>query len=148
MARDNAHPAPSSPVIGLVIAVAVLYFARELLIPLAFALLLAFLLTPIVKRLESWKIPRAPASEQVLSAAFGPVSVVGYSVTTQLVAIAESLPNYSKNLSAKIEALQGESKGLSEVINEIEDMGRQITDKKQQPFSRSTQLKADQPRPE
>src|SRR5665213_915049 len=147
MARDNAHPSPSSPVIGLVIAVAVLYFARELLIPLAFALLLAFLLTPIVKRLESWKIPRAPASVLVLIAAFGFVSVVGYSVTTQLFAIAESLPNYSKNLSAKIAALQGESKGLSEVINEIEDMGRQITDKKSEPFSRSTQLK-DQPRPE
>jgi hypothetical protein len=66
MARDNASTSSVSPVIGLVIAIAVLYFARDLLIPIAFALLLAFLLTPIVKRLEAWKIPRAPASVLVL----------------------------------------------------------------------------------
>ena len=66
MARDNASTSSVSPAIGLIIAIAVLYFARDLLIPLAFALLLAFLLTPIVKRLENWKIPRAPASVLVL----------------------------------------------------------------------------------
>jgi predicted PurR-regulated permease PerM len=84
MARDNASTSSVSPVIGLVIAIAVLYFARDLLIPIAFALLLAFLLTPIVKRLEAWKIPRAPASVLVLICASALVSVVGYFVATQL----------------------------------------------------------------
>ena len=130
MARDNAPTSTISPVIGLVIAIAVLYFARDLLIPLAFALLLAFLLTPIVKRLEGWKIPRAPASVLVLIFASALVSVVGYFVATQLISIAESLPQYSGKLSAKIQALEGGSNGLRDVLSQLQDMGRQITEKK------------------
>src|SRR5258708_3106916 len=107
MARDNAPTSAISPVIGLAIAIAILYFARELLIPLAFALLLAFLLTPIVKRLEAWKIPRAPASVLVLIVATALVSVVGYLVGMQLISIAKSLPQYSGKLSAKIQVLEG-----------------------------------------
>jgi predicted PurR-regulated permease PerM len=133
MARDHAPVPTLSPVIGLVIAIAVLYFARELLIPLAFALLLAFLLTPIVKRLEGWKIPRGAASVLVLIFASALMSVVGYFVVTQLISIAESLPQYSGKLSAKIQALEGESSGLSEFLNQLQDMGRQITEKKPEP---------------
>jgi predicted PurR-regulated permease PerM len=133
MARDNAPTSSISPAIGLVIAIAVLYFARDLLIPIAFALLLAFLLTPIVKRLETWKIPRAPASVLVLIFASALVSVVGYFVATQLISIAESLPQYSGKLSAKIQALEGESSGLSDFLGQLQDMGRQITEKKPEP---------------
>jgi len=136
MARDTAPASSISPVIGLVIAVAVLYFARDLLIPLAFALLLAFLLTPLVKRLEAWKIPRAPASVLVLIFASALMSVVAYFVTTQLIAIAESLPQYSGKLSAKIQALQGKSHGISDVLSQLQDMGRQIAEKKPEtPFA-------------
>src|SRR5215469_6276059 len=113
MARDNAHPVALFPVLGLIVAIAILYFARALLIPLAFALLLAFLLTPIVKRLESWKIPRAPASVLVLVFASALVCVVGYVVTTQLISIAGSLPQFSGRLNAKIDALRGRSSSLS-----------------------------------
>src|SRR5947209_8695065 len=112
MARDNAPAVTLSPVLGLVLAIAILYFARALLIPLAFALLFAFLLTPIVKRLESWKIPRAPASVLVLVVASTLVCVVGYVVTTQLISIAESLPQFSGRLNAKMDALRGRSSSL------------------------------------
>ena len=130
MARENAPSVSLTPVIGLVIAIAVLYFARELLIPLAFALLLAFLLTPIVKRLESWKIPRAPASVLVLASACALIAALGYEVTTQLIAIAGEMPQYSDKLRTKFDALEGRSSGLGQIFNEIEDMGRQVTEKK------------------
>ncbi|MDE3197056.1 MAG: AI-2E family transporter [Acidobacteriota bacterium] len=133
MARENAPSVSMTPVIGLIVAIAVLYFARELLIPLAFALLLAFLLTPIVKRLESWKIPRAPAAVLVLSATCAIVVTLGYEVTTQLISIAERMPQYSDKLRAKIGAIQGKSSGLSDVISEIEDMERQATEKAPEP---------------
>jgi predicted PurR-regulated permease PerM len=129
MARDNAPGVTLSPVLGLVVAIAILYFARALLIPVAFALLLAFLLTPIVKRLESWKIPRAPASVLVLVVASALVCVVGYVVTTQLISIAGNLPQFSGRLNAKIEALRGRSSGLGQVITEVEDIGREVTEK-------------------
>ena len=88
MARENAGSSRISPILGLIAAVAVLYFARDLLIPLAFAMLLAFLLSPLVKRLESWRIPRAPASLLVLVMAFALLAVVGWMVTAQIVEIA------------------------------------------------------------
>lgn len=130
MARENAPSASLTPVIGLVIAIAVLYFARELLIPIAFAMLLAFLLTPIVKRLESWRIPRAPASVLVLVTACALIAAVGYEVTTQLISIAGRMPQYGDKLRAKFDALQGRSSGLGQLISEIEDMGRQAIEKK------------------
>ncbi len=129
MARDNAPAVTLSPVLGLVVAIAVLYFARALLIPLAFALLLAFLLTPIVKRLESWKIPRAPASVLVLVLASALVCVVGYVVTSQLISIASNLPQFSGRLNAKLDALRGKSSTLGQVILEVEDVGRQVAEK-------------------
>jgi predicted PurR-regulated permease PerM len=127
MARENTPTAGVSPVISLAIAIAILYFARELLIPVAFALLMAFLLTPLVKRLESWKIPRMPASVLALGMATALVCVLGYAVTVQLVSVAESLPQYSGRLNKRIEALEGKSTDVSRMIAALEDMGRQIT---------------------
>ena len=63
------------------IVVAVLFLAREVLIPVALAVLLSFVLAPAVRRLEEWRLPRAGAIVIVLLAAVGIVfglgSVVG-----------------------------------------------------------------------
>lgn len=127
MARPTVNAATLSPIIGLSIAAAILYFARDLLMPLAFALLLAFLLTPIVKVLESWRIPRAPASLIVILVASAALIVVGWLVTTELLGVAVGLPKYSDNVRRKIEALQGRSTGLNQLISSLEDMGKQIS---------------------
>ena len=60
MARQNITQSNLTvpPIIGFTVAVAILYFARALLIPFGLALLFAFLLSPIVKRLEIWRVPR------------------------------------------------------------------------------------------
>ena len=75
------------PMAAFVIAVAVLYFARQILIPFALALLCAFLLSPAVKRLESWYIPRIAAIVLVMIAACGALGGLGWVVTDQLVQI-------------------------------------------------------------
>jgi predicted PurR-regulated permease PerM len=49
------------PIIASLLVVAALYFAREILVPLAVAVLLSFLLTPSVRRLERWKLGRVPS---------------------------------------------------------------------------------------
>ena len=50
------------PLLGLATTVLILYFARGLLIPFAFALMLAFLLAPAVSRLEAAHAPRVVAA--------------------------------------------------------------------------------------
>jgi predicted PurR-regulated permease PerM len=41
--------------------VAALYFGREVLVPIALAQLLSFVLAPLVRRLQSWRFPRIVA---------------------------------------------------------------------------------------
>ena len=57
----QAHHPAVPPFALVLLVVAALYFAREILIPLAIAVLLAFLLTPAVRRLEGWRLGRVPA---------------------------------------------------------------------------------------
>jgi predicted PurR-regulated permease PerM len=122
----KAESSRLTPIVGLIVAIAILYFARELLIPLAFALLLAFLLSPIVKWLESWRIPRTPASILVLVTAFALLAVVGWLVTAQMIEIAGRLKNDGKNVQRKIATLEGESSSMSDVISTLENLGSQL----------------------
>ena len=104
--------------VGIAIAIAVLYFARELLIPFAFALLLAFLLGPILKRLESWHIPRIPAALLVFVFTVPLLTVVGWVMANQFIQIVRSLPRYSDNVRRKVVALQGGSTDFSEMMEQ------------------------------
>lgn len=129
MARQNVtHSNPTvPPIIGFIVAVAILYFARALLIPFGLALLFAFLLTPIVKRLEIWRIPRVMAALLAFAAAFGIFVSLGWVVTNQLVQIVTELPRYSDNVHRKVVALQGESGGVNKFMNTLEGLGKEIT---------------------
>src|SRR5947208_940312 len=104
MARQNVTPSNPTipPIIGFIVAVGILYFARALLIPFALALLFAFLLSPIVKRLESWRIPRVVAALVTFAAAFGIFVSLGWVVANQLIHIVGELPRYSDNVQRKI----------------------------------------------
>ena len=44
-----------------VIVISALYFAREVLVPIALALLLSFILAPLVRLLQAWYFPRVVA---------------------------------------------------------------------------------------
>lgn len=133
MARQNVHQNTAQPnrsvppIIGFIVAVAILYFARDLLIPFGLALLFAFLLSPIVKRLESWRVPRVMAAMLAFAAAFGIFVSLGWVVTNQLVQIVSELPRYSDNVHRKVVALQGESGGVNKLMGTVEALGKEIS---------------------
>src|SRR5215211_8233458 len=60
MARSDIAPKGSRLVVlaASCVVVAALWFMQDVLIPLALAVLITFLLTPIVNRLERWKLGR------------------------------------------------------------------------------------------
>ncbi len=126
MSRPVASSPSLPPIIGFAIAVAILYFARELFIPLAFAVLLSFLLGPAVKQLGRWHIPRIPSAVLVLLITSSVVAVVGWFVTVELIQTAESLPAYTDNVRRKIEALEGGSRGFSRVMSSLAELGHQM----------------------
>ncbi len=81
--------------------IAALYFGRELLIPLALAALLTFLLAPLVSRLERW-IGRIAAVLLVVALIFTATGAGGWMVTRQLVDLATKLPEYKGNIVTKL----------------------------------------------
>ena len=102
--------------------IAALYFARDLLIPLALAALLTFLLAPLVTRLERW-IGRIAAVLLVVATIFSVTGVAGWVLTRQLVDLATRLPDYKINIETKIRSFQlpssGPFKRLSETVAEL-----------------------------
>jgi predicted PurR-regulated permease PerM len=91
--------------------ITVLYFAREILIPLAFALILTFLLTPVVALLQRLRIGRVPSVALAILVTMAVAGCVGWIIAFQLIDVAEKLPRYSQNIQAKMEALRIPTKG-------------------------------------
>jgi predicted PurR-regulated permease PerM len=91
----------------LAIAVAALYFARDLFIPLALALILTFFLVPVMDRLRRLHLGRTPSALTALLLSFLIVGIGVTVVATQLVDIADKLPDYQQNISRRLERIRG-----------------------------------------
>ena len=111
--------------ITLVVVAAILYLARDVLIPLVLAILLSFLLTPAVSLLERWRLGRVPATAVVVILGFSLIGAVGWFAASQAVSLAAKLPEYRENISAKIRALRAPSEGklgqAAEAIRDLEE---------------------------
>jgi predicted PurR-regulated permease PerM len=109
---------------GLLIAaivVAALYFAREVLLPLALAILLSFVLTPPLLLLRKLKVPRVPAVGIVVATAFAIIFALGWMMSREAADLAGELPSYQATLSKKIESLR-ESTNESTVLKKAGDV--------------------------
>jgi len=85
--------------------VTILYVGRQLLIPLALAAMLTFLLAPLVGYLER-RIGRIAAVLIVVAMLFGVVGGAGWLLTRQLIDLAAKLPHYQTNIDNKLRAIR------------------------------------------
>ena len=108
--------------------IAALYFAREILIPLAFALILTFVLSPVVALLEKSRIGRIPSVVVTVLVTMAAAGCVAWVIAIQLVNVAQELPRYGQNIDAKMEALRIPTKGrLGLAANSLKDIARQLS---------------------
>src|SRR5512132_4220385 len=102
--------------------IATLYFARDLLIPLALAGLLTFLLAPLVTRLERW-LGRIGAVLIVVTMILAVTGVAGWVLSRQLVDLATRLPDYKENIQTKLRSFKlptgGRFTKFSETVEEL-----------------------------
>ena len=114
----------TSALVGLLVAAAVLYLAREVLIPLALAILLSFLLAPVVRRLEQWRLGRVLATLAAVAIAVSALAVVGWVAANQALSLAAKLPEYRENITKKIRAVRAQPEATlgkaAEAIKELE----------------------------
>ncbi|PAT43976.1 AI-2E family transporter [Vandammella animalimorsus] len=124
-------------VIGAVVICA-LYFGRELLIPLALAILLGFLLDPLVRRLKRWGLPRMVAIVLVVAVVLGGLGGLGAYLGQQLAALGESLPRYQATMSEKLRGLSASVEGagmFDRLTSALQDLHRDIAGQGAEPAS-------------
>jgi predicted PurR-regulated permease PerM len=114
---------------AVVVVVAALYFGRPLLVPLALALLLTFLLTPAVSALQHRGLPRVPAVGLVVVLIAFVSAFLAWKTVGQLSDLVLNLPTYRENLHVKVQSFRGAGSGplhalertVSVVTDEFED---------------------------
>jgi predicted PurR-regulated permease PerM len=113
---------------GMVLTVACLYWAREVAIPLALALLLAFLLSPLVALARRLGLPRVPAAFTVGLFALLVAAALGWGLTAQIATLVNELPKYRATIARKISDIQKarHSGTLEKMEATAKDVMRQI----------------------
>src|SRR5262249_44198069 len=92
---------PLLQVVILAFALFCLGIAQEVFIPIASAMLLTFVLSPIVERLERWRFPRVVAVVMTVLLVSTVLAGVGWLLASQVTTLAADLPQYRSNLTAK-----------------------------------------------
>jgi predicted PurR-regulated permease PerM/GAF domain-containing protein len=96
---------------GVLIGIAVLYLGREVLIPIALAVLLSFFLAPPMVRLQRWGVGKTFAALLVVSLSFSVLILLCWAGFGQAYNLSLEIPTYRNNISTKLRALT--PRGLS-----------------------------------
>jgi predicted PurR-regulated permease PerM len=126
--RRNTGTSGALMVILVLGIIAGLYFTRELLVPLAFALALTFLLTPGVSLLERLRIGRLLSVIVTILATVVATGFIAWLIASQLVDVANQLPQYRQNIRAKIQALRKPGKGpLVQAAQSVKEISQELS---------------------
>ena len=109
--------------------VAVLYFGRDVFVPIALAILLSFVLAPLVRLLQDWRMPRAASVVGVVLLAFLVIFALGGVIATQVNQLAGDLPGYEANMRSKIQSLRGTAttnRTLERAADVLQDLGKEL----------------------
>lgn len=121
-----------------VVVVTALYVGREIVLPLVLAIILAFVLTPIVNFLRRLRIRRAPAVILTVTLTLAFLLTLTLVITSQIGQLAADLPRYEATIESKINSFQ---RGVLDRFSHFaESVGRQI--------ERATETDPAKPKPE
>ncbi|MET4039546.1 putative PurR-regulated permease PerM [Bradyrhizobium sp. RT6a] len=134
------------------IIVMVLYYGREIIIPIALAVLLSFVLAPLVRLVQRLRIPRSLAVVSVVVIAFAFIFAMGSLLATQLAQLAGDLPRYQSTISEKIQSFRETTAGrgtLERASSMLKDLSKELDKPKEAANSLGTIAapKAAQPKP-
>jgi predicted PurR-regulated permease PerM len=108
---------------GAVLIVVILYWAQAVLVPVALAILVTFVLTPPVTSLQRW-IGRVPAVLLIATLVFALLGLAAWGLTRQMNRLVDDLPGYRANIRAKIADVRGVGKGSA--VEKLQDTLEEI----------------------
>jgi predicted PurR-regulated permease PerM len=128
---DEAASLISAAALALlaVIIVSALYLGREILVPVALAILLSFVLAAPVSLLQRLRVPRAIAVVGVVLLAFAIIFALGSLIATQLNRLAGDLPLYQTTIQSKIQSVRGIAGGsstLERASGMLQDLSKEL----------------------
>lgn len=110
----------------------VLYWAQEVIIPLALAIFLAFLLAPLVTLLQRYRLRRIPAVIIVVALTFTVLAGIGWTVFRQMTSLMAELPHYEDNIKGKISDLRG--MGKSSILEKVQTASKEMMEELQKEY--------------
>ncbi len=135
-----ASPMASAPsrlptLAAMAVAVAILYFAKAVFLPLAIAVLLTFTLAPIVSRLRRLGLPRLLSVVASVAGGFLVIAVFSTIIAFQVTEVGQNISTYQYNIIEKIRTLKeaGTNNGFLDRLNRFaERVGAEINRPEQQ----------------
>lgn len=120
---DKVNPFTIAATVLVIVA---FYWAQAVLIPFALAILLTFLLSPIVTRIQQAGLGRGTSVTIVIALTFAVLAMIGWATVSQVTSLAEELPKYRQNIRQKVRDLRGMGKGgvleqVQETVDEVKD---------------------------
>ena len=89
------------------LVIAALYFGQDVLIPITLAVMLSFVLSPVVNLLQRLRLWRAPAVILTVIAALGLLGLFGALIGSQAASLTVNAPQYARTIEAKVQGVQG-----------------------------------------
>jgi AI-2E family transporter len=106
-----------------------LYFGREIFVPIALAILLSFVLAPLVSSLQRVRVPRGLAVVSVVIFAFAVIFALGSLLAAQLTQLAGDLPRYQSTITEKIQSFRDTTAGrgtLERASGMLKDLSKEL----------------------
>jgi predicted PurR-regulated permease PerM len=114
------------------IIVVTLLFGRDIFVPIALAILLSFVLAPLVAFLQRVRVPRSIAVVSVVLLAFAAIFGIGTLLAAQLTQLAGDLPRYQSTMREKIQSLRGAT-ASSGTLERMSDMLQELSNELDKP---------------
>ncbi|KAB0676189.1 AI-2E family transporter [Aureimonas leprariae] len=107
-----------------VVVVAALYLAREVLVPITLAVLLSFVLAPLVSLLRRMRFPNVLAVLMAVVVGLGVLGALGGVIGIQVASLAPNLPGYVATIEGKVQTVQAATVGR--LTSLAERVGRHV----------------------
>ena len=118
---------PWGSLLAIVLVVAVLSTAKVVLVPLALGVILAFVLTPLVRLFDRWRFPRFVSVVLTMSLALGVVGGVGYVIFDQFADLSTQVSKYTSSMRRKVADLRiGDDAAFSKLTRTVDRVTEQL----------------------
>jgi predicted PurR-regulated permease PerM len=110
-------------------AIAILYFAREVIVPIMLAVLLSFLLAPGVRWLRRLRLGRVAAVGVTVLVAFLAIAGFAALMVGEVSSLAQQLPEYRYNLETKVRSLSTAAPGggvFGRAARMLQELGKEL----------------------